>query len=69
MLGISLIKFSYSKGLKMDLSIQFNAVFLNPNSTTQGWPAGPPDHENVINKFGKSLTEEQWASVLETVSK
>ena len=51
----------------MDLSIQPIGAPLRPNSAPKG-PGGHPSHENVINQFGKSLTEEQRTSILKTIS-
>ena len=51
----------------MGLSIQSIGVSLRPNSEPKG-PGDPPSHENVINQFGKSLTEEQRTSILKTIS-
>ena len=51
----------------MDLSIQPIGASLRQNSAPKG-PGGPPSHENVISKFGQSLTEEQRTSILTKVS-
>ena len=51
----------------MGLSIQSIGVSLRQNSAPKG-PGDPPSHENVINQFGKSLTEEQRTSILAKVS-
>ena len=51
----------------MGLSIQSIGVSLRQNSAPKG-PGDPPSHENVINQFGKSLTEEQRTSILKTIS-
>ena len=51
----------------MGLSIQSIGVSLRQNSAPKE-PGGPPSHENVINQFGKSLTEEQRTPILKTIS-
>ena len=51
----------------MDLSIQSIGASLKPDSGPKG-PGGPPSHENVINQFDKSLTEEQRTSILAKVA-
>ena len=51
----------------MDLSIQPIGASLRQNSAPKG-PGSPPSHENVISKFGQSLTEEQRTSILTKVS-
>ena len=47
----------------MDSSIQSIGASLRPNSGPKG-PGGPPSHENIISRFGKSLSEEQRISIL-----
>ena len=51
----------------MNLSIQPFGASLRQNSAPKG-PGGTPSHENVISQFGQSLTEEQRASILKTIS-
>ena len=52
----------------MDSSIQSIGASLRQNSAPPKGPGGPPSHENVINQFGQSLTEEQRTSILKTIS-
>ena len=52
----------------MDSSIQSIGASLRQNSAPPKGPGGPPSHENVINQFGQSLTEEQRTSILTKVS-
>ena len=52
----------------MDLSIQPIGAPLRQNSVPKGPGGTHPSHENVISKFGQSLTEEQRTSILTKVS-
>ena len=48
----------------MDSSIQSIGASLRPYPEPSKELGGPPSHQNVISKFGESLTEEQRTSIL-----